>query len=254
MMHHATTTLTLAGRIVYVHAGDIDAPIGLDRNGVVIIPNANWRGFYDAGVDTAGASFTTNISWIGREQDPFLNTMLPRTVGGWSGSLLRAQQDQSGLMYRRNRYYDPGTGRFTQTDPIGLRGGINLYAYAGGDPINSRDPFGLAPCSEQQKSDHWTETVKMVPFKDAERPEYTCTPPAASGPSCAAEAQRYVQAELHYYWTLFNSIFYVPNAHFNGGLVTPPGTAGPVSAGAMTSAFEEAGEATTEVAQCVTNR
>jgi hypothetical protein len=34
-------------------------------------------------------------------------------------------------------------GRFTQEDPIGLAGGMNLYGYAGGDPVNYADPFGL---------------------------------------------------------------------------------------------------------------
>jgi RHS repeat-associated protein len=53
------------------------------------------------------------------------------------------QKDDSGLMYRRNRYYDPATGRFTQEDPIGLAGGLNQYGYANGDPVNFSDPFGL---------------------------------------------------------------------------------------------------------------
>lgn len=48
-------------------------------------------------------------------------------------------------MYRRSRYYDPATGRFTQEDPIGLAGGLNLYGYANGDPVNFSDPFGLCP-------------------------------------------------------------------------------------------------------------
>lgn len=38
-----------------------------------------------------------------------------------------------------------GTARFTQEDPIGLAGGMNLYGYADGDPINNHDPFGLTP-------------------------------------------------------------------------------------------------------------
>jgi hypothetical protein len=46
----------------------------------------------------------------------------------------------------RNRWYDPQTGRFLSEDPIGLEGGINLYQFALGDPINFRDPFGLIVC------------------------------------------------------------------------------------------------------------
>lgn len=38
------------------------------------------------------------------------------------------------------------TGLFTQEDPIGLAGGLNLYGYAGGDPVNFSDPFGLMEC------------------------------------------------------------------------------------------------------------
>ena len=51
----------------------------------------------------------------------------------------------TGQIYQRNRYYDPGSGRFTQEDPIGLAGGLNLYGFAGGDPVNFADPFGLCP-------------------------------------------------------------------------------------------------------------
>jgi uncharacterized protein RhaS with RHS repeats len=54
-------------------------------------------------------------------------------------------RDASGQLYMRNRYYDPGTGRFTQEDPLGLAGGMNEYGYANGDPISYSDPFGLCP-------------------------------------------------------------------------------------------------------------
>ncbi len=40
-------------------------------------------------------------------------------------------------------WYDPQTGRFLTQDPIGLAGGVNLYAYAGNNPISFSDPFGL---------------------------------------------------------------------------------------------------------------
>ena len=55
------------------------------------------------------------------------------------------EPDGTGLIYYRARYYDPTIGRFLQKDPIGLRGGLNLYAYVGNNPINLIDPFGLTP-------------------------------------------------------------------------------------------------------------
>jgi RHS repeat-associated protein len=59
------------------------------------------------------------------------------------GSLLEGQRDAGGLMYMRNRYYDPATGQFTQTDPIGIAGGLNTYGFAAGDPVSYSDPYGL---------------------------------------------------------------------------------------------------------------
>ncbi len=55
------------------------------------------------------------------------------------------EPDETGLVYYRARYYDPSIGRFTQRDPSGLRGGINLYAYVGNNPVNLTDPSGLLP-------------------------------------------------------------------------------------------------------------
>lgn len=40
------------------------------------------------------------------------------------------------------RDYDPTVGRYLETDPIGLLGGLNTYAYTGNDPLNFRDPSG----------------------------------------------------------------------------------------------------------------
>jgi RHS repeat-associated protein len=50
---------------------------------------------------------------------------------------------ETGLYYRRARYYDPGPGRFISEDPIGLAGGINAYVYANNNPVNATDPYGL---------------------------------------------------------------------------------------------------------------
>lgn len=55
------------------------------------------------------------------------------------------EQDTASLYYYRNRYYSPLTSRFISEDPIGLEGGVNLYAYVGGNPISFVDPVGLDP-------------------------------------------------------------------------------------------------------------
>jgi RHS repeat-associated protein len=53
---------------------------------------------------------------------------------------------ESGLNYNYFRSYDSRTGRYSQSDPIGLDGGWNRFTYVDGDGINGSDPFGLAAC------------------------------------------------------------------------------------------------------------
>jgi RHS repeat-associated protein len=67
----------------------------------------------------------------------------------------RSESPQApGVSFYRNRYYDQGSGRWTQEDPAGIAGGANLYTYVGNNPVAYTDPFGLckyinnteAPC------------------------------------------------------------------------------------------------------------
>jgi len=50
---------------------------------------------------------------------------------------------ETGLNYNYFRDYEPGTGRYVESDPIGLRGGVSTYGYVGGNALAYLDPLGL---------------------------------------------------------------------------------------------------------------
>ena len=137
---------TQTGRIVYVHPGGVDAPAGMVRNGVPYALHANWRGLYAFATNSLGRkAHADDVEWPANNRRAFLGRA-DTQEWSWFGSLVSSGTDASGLLYRRNRYYDPQSGQFTQQDPIGIAGGLNLYGFADGDPVNFSDPFGLDPC------------------------------------------------------------------------------------------------------------
>ena len=84
-----------------------------------------------------------NVPWPALRTTAWHQETKEPVIRAWWGDLVDGMRDRSGQMYMRNRYYDPQTGQFTQTDPIGLRGGLNAYGFAAGDPVSYADPFGL---------------------------------------------------------------------------------------------------------------
>jgi RHS repeat-associated protein len=86
------------------------------------------------------------IAWDWRKHDPFGNNApiasaaLPAYDHRFPGQVA---DDETGLYYNYFRDYDPQTGRYVQSDPIGLGGGINSYGYVFNGPANYVDPAGL---------------------------------------------------------------------------------------------------------------
>lgn len=70
---------------------------------------------------------------------------------------MTGQQSNHQWVSKHESYGARRRDHFTQEDPAGLAGGLNLYGFAGGDPVNFSDPFGLAGCDRQdpEKCSFW---------------------------------------------------------------------------------------------------
>jgi RHS repeat-associated protein len=105
----------------------------------------SWLGADDLGSivlrsDSAGNSQATYA--YGPYGEPITSTGAP----AWGDSRYRytgqIEIPEAQLYHYKARAYDPATGRFLQTDPMGMQSDVNLYAYGNSDPINRRDPTG----------------------------------------------------------------------------------------------------------------
>jgi RHS repeat-associated protein len=105
-----------AGPIVYLHTDHLGTPrLGTNSVGAEV-----WRWDSDAfGTAAPTGSAVVNLRFPGQYFDA-----------------------ETGLHYNWHRTYDPASGRYVESDPIGLAGGLNTFGYVGGNPNGFRDPHG----------------------------------------------------------------------------------------------------------------
>ena len=137
-------TVTL---FVYDNANIIEELCGNDTNkyyrGIGIIKNGDGLYYlYNGQGDVAMLTNAEGTVVASYTFDAYGNAQQENTVYNPFGYRGEYYDEESGLIYLRNRYYDPTTGRFINEDPI--RDGLNWYVYCGNNPVNYIDPNGLS--------------------------------------------------------------------------------------------------------------
>ena len=121
----ANVTVGRAPALNFVHVDHLNAPrLIADSTGTPVWRNDNTEAFGDSVPDE-------NPSGLGTFEFPLMVSLYYRDKE--TGNFYAMQRDA----------YSPGIGRFPQGDPIGLQGGINVYAYVDNDPLSYTDPHGL---------------------------------------------------------------------------------------------------------------
>ncbi len=111
-------------RLIFATEPHLNTPKKLtDASGVVVWAASHTpfgQATVDEDVDGDGNGVTLDIRFPGQHYDA-----------------------ETGLHYNYFRYYDPATGRYITSDPIGLDGGLDTYLYADANPLRYTDPYGL---------------------------------------------------------------------------------------------------------------
>ena len=106
----------------YIHSNHLDTPQVITDQNQAVVWQATYTPFGEANITTA--SIENNLRFPGQYFD-----------------------EETNLHYNYFRDYNPAIGRYTTSDPIGLRGGMNTYSYVRGNPIVRIDPFGTVDWS-----------------------------------------------------------------------------------------------------------
>jgi RHS repeat-associated protein len=133
----------------YVWLGDIPvAVIDNTINGSVTTSVVNYVTADQLGTPRAVSNSTGVVIWSWAYQGNPFGEQQPTSSAGYVLNLRYPGQyydAESGTNYNVNRNYESATGRYMQSDPIGLAGGLGLYVYGLNDPFTYIDPLGLNP-------------------------------------------------------------------------------------------------------------
>ena len=147
-------------KLYYIHVDHLNTPrLIADQNQRTVWRDDNTEPFGDSAPDD-------DPSGLGVFEFPLMLSLYYRDRE--TGNFYAMQRDA----------YNPSIGRFPQSDPIGLLGGINTYAYAGNDPLRFTDPLGLATYM-------CTRRLHNVPFRSGPLyHQYICAGSSSGGFGC----------------------------------------------------------------------
>ena len=129
----------------YAQTRSLDEPLGEWRSGTTSYYEQDGLGSVTSLSSSSGALANTyTFDSFGRLTGSTGTLTNPLRYTG------REFDSETGLLFQRARYFDPGAGRFLSGDPIGFWGGLNLYAYSRNNPVALTDPLGHQGCSAAQ--------------------------------------------------------------------------------------------------------
>jgi RHS repeat-associated protein len=151
--------------IYYVHTDHLNSPRRITRSTDNTIV---WRwssdpfgnGFVDQDPDGDGQGFVYNLRFPGQYAD-----------------------GETGLSYNYNRDYDPNSGRYVESDPLGLKAGINTYTYVENNPLGSTDPLGLVKRGTGWSGPQWA-LIKQAENKIRQQLNKACSCTRSGSTSC----------------------------------------------------------------------